>query len=262
MSHPSGVLEARLEGGIAILTLNRPGKRNALNRPLVDALRQELQRLAGDTSVRVVALRGNGKDFSAGADLEELREATRKGITASLEDAQALGELLLALWKHPCPVVAVVHGRALAGGAGLVAACDLVMAEESTQFGFPEVHLGFVPAMVMSFLRRKVGPGTALEWSLLGDRISASQARQAGLVNRVVPAGEFEVAVEHLLMQLAARPPGAVAHIKALVRQLDGMGVDDGVRLGAELNAQVRQGDECRRGVEAFLSRASPQGDS
>ncbi|MEX2529039.1 MAG: enoyl-CoA hydratase-related protein [Gemmatimonadota bacterium] len=262
MTRRSGVLEVRVEGGIAILTLNRPEKRNALNRPLVDALRQELHRLADDESVRVVALRGNGKDFSAGADLEELRQATQQGVAASLEDARALGDLLLAFWHHPCPVVAAVKGRALAGGAGLVAACDLVVAEEDAEFGFPEVHLGFVPAMVMGFLQRKVGSGSALEWSLLGGRISASQALQAGLVNRVVPGGGFEVAVEHLLMELASRPPGAVAHIKALVRQLDGMEVEEGVRMGAELNAQVRQGEECRKGVEAFLGRAGSNGGS
>jgi len=254
MSEP--VLRYETEGGVVVLTLNRPGKRNALNRALVEALMDGLER-AGRQGARVVAIRGAGPDFCSGADLAELEEAADAGVEESLSDAGRLGELFVALRHHPAPVVAVVHGRALAGGCGLATACDLVLAREDAQLGYPEVHLGFVPAMVMAILRRKVPEAKAFELVARGERIGAADARAIGLVNRALAEEGFEEAVRDYLESLASRPASAVALSKRLLYGLDATGFEEGVRRGAEVNALARRTRECREGVRRFLEEKS-----
>lgn len=244
---------AQTTDGVARLTLNRPGKRNALNTAMVEALHQELDRLAGDSGARVVALRGAGADFCAGADLAEVAESQTQGPETGLAAAQRIGDLFVAIRRLPKPVVAVVHGRALAGGCGLASACDLVLAHEEARFGYPEVHLGFVPAMVMAVLRRKTGESTAFELAVGGRSIGAAEAASAGLANRVLPADAFDSAVREYLSDLAARPPGAAALTKRLLYGLDGASFEEAVARGAEVNALARLTDECRAGVNRFL---------
>jgi methylglutaconyl-CoA hydratase len=244
------------EDGVAHLVLNRPEKRNALNGELVEALLHALEHTAGDERVRVVLLSGAGGDFCSGADLEELERVAEMGPEASLQDAQRLGSLFRAMRRHPRPVVAAVHGRALAGGAGLATACDLVLAREGSELGFPEVHLGFVPAMVMTMLRRKVGEGRAFELAVRGDRIGADEAREMGLVNRVLPEAGFEEAVRSWAGELARRPPSAVELTKRLLYGLDGTSFEEGIARGAEVNTLARLTEACRAGVRAFLDRA------
>lgn len=241
--------------GVARLTLNRPRKRNALNAAMVETLHREFDRLAGDAGARVVALHGAGDDFCAGADLAEVAESQTQGPERGLAEAQRLGDLFVAIRRLPKPVVAVVHGRALGGGCGLASACDLVLAHEDSTFGYPEVHLGFVPAMVMAVLRRKTGESTAFELAVGGRSIGAAEAASSGLANRVFPADAFESAVREYLSELAARPPGAVALTKRLLYGLDGASFDDAVARGAEVNALARLSDECRTGVARFLKR-------
>lgn len=250
MSEP--VLRYTHEGGVAILTLNRPERRNALNGTLIRALREGLERAAAEEA-RVVALRGAGRDFCSGADLEELEAAADAGVEESLADADRLGGLFLAMRRHPAPVVAVVHGRALAGGAGLATACDLVLAREDAELGYPEVHLGFVPAMVMTILRRKVPEAKAFELVTRGERIGAREAEGIGLVSRVLPAEGFDEAVRSYLEDLAARPASAVSLAKRLLYGLDGAGFEEGIARGAEVNALARRTPECREGVRRFL---------
>ncbi|MGD8320186.1 MAG: enoyl-CoA hydratase/isomerase family protein, partial [Gemmatimonadota bacterium] len=189
------VLLKRVAGGVATLTLNRPAKRNALNGALVAALQDAFDSAARDDTVRVVALRGAGKDFCAGADLAELERISDMSEAENLADARALGRLLITMRRLPKPVVAVVEGRALAGGCGLATACDVVLAREDAELGYPEVHLGFVPAMVMAILRRKVTEGAAFELVVGGHGVSAAEARALGLVTRVLPASGFDEAV-------------------------------------------------------------------
>jgi enoyl-CoA hydratase/carnithine racemase len=162
--------------GIARITLDRPERRNALNRALVEELKDSLALAQSDDRVRVIAIAGAGPDFCAGADLRELQEAVEAGPEASLAEAEALGDLFLLIRRLEKPVVALVHGRALAGGAGLATACDLVLASSDAMFGYPEVRLGFVPAMVMAILRRSVGEKRAFELIALGDSIDANTA--------------------------------------------------------------------------------------
>lgn len=250
------LLLVEVRNGVAWLTLNRPEKRNALNGALVEALHTALERLAADPEVRVVAIGGAGKDFCAGADLAELERIAGMGSEESLRDAQRMGELFKALRGLDRPVVAVVRGRALAGGAGLATACDLVVAQEGAALGYPEVHLGFVPAMVMALLRRKLGESRAFELVVRGGRVDASEARRLGLVNQVWPESEFEARVTEYVEEMAALPPSALALTKRLLYGLDGMDFGPAIDRGAEVNAVARMTRACRDGVRRFLDRS------
>ncbi|MFW5904630.1 MAG: enoyl-CoA hydratase/isomerase family protein, partial [bacterium] len=209
------------EEGVVHLILNRPDKRNALNGALVTSLARALRATGEDDGVRVLVLRGEGPDFCSGADLAELEEMAGKGAEASLADAVRMGELFLDMRRHPRPIVASVRGRALAGGCGLATACDMILAEEGAEFGFPEVHLGFVPAMVMTLLRRKVTEGRAFELVTMGERIPAQEARRLGLVNRVFAEGGLEEGTAEVAGAMASRPSSAIYLTKRLLYGLD-----------------------------------------
>jgi methylglutaconyl-CoA hydratase len=241
--------------GIGRITLNRPDKRNALNAEMVDEVRRALELASDDATVRVVLVRGAGKDFCSGADLAELERIAEMGTEESVADAMRLGELFIAMRRHPRPIVAAVQGRALAGGCGLATACDLVLAREDAQLGYPEVHLGFVPAMVMAILRRKVGESRAFELVSRGDRITASRAEEVGLVTRVFGVADFEVGVEAYAAELARRPASALELSKRLLYALGDLDFEAGIELGAEVNAEARQSPECREGVRRFLEK-------
>ncbi|MFW6192417.1 MAG: enoyl-CoA hydratase/isomerase family protein [Gemmatimonadota bacterium] len=243
------------ERGVAWVTLQNPEKRNALNADLVSELKAALGRLDGDEEVRVVGLRGAGPDFCAGADLEEVGASIDEGVLATLADADALGELFLLLRRLSPPVVAAVHGRALAGGCGLATACDLVVAAEDAEFGYPEVRIGFVPAMVMALLRRSLGEKQAFELAGLGERFDAGTARSYGLVCRLFPTDGFHTSADAFLGEVAERSASALSLTKRLLYQLDGTSFEAGVRAGAEVNALARFTDDCRAGIARFLDR-------
>lgn len=253
-----GVLLASETGGVLTLSLNRPEKRNALNGALVESLSGALASAATREGVRVIVLRGEGPDFCAGADLEELETMADMGADASLADARRLGALLLQMRRHPRPIVAAVHGRALAGGCGLATACDILLAREGAELGYPEVHLGFVPAMVMAILRQKLTEGRAFELVALGHRITASEAFRIGLVNRVLPAESFPRDVDQYASELARRPPTALSLTKGLLYELADLSMSDGILRGAEVNVEARMTDACRSGVRAFLAKRGP----
>jgi methylglutaconyl-CoA hydratase len=254
----SDVLRIEEGGRVLSLRLNRPEKRNALNAALVEALADALRYAESLAEVRVILLRGEGPDFCAGADLTDLVRTTSMGDEASLADARRLGSLLLQMRRHPRPIVAAVRGKALAGGCGLATACDLILASEEAEFGYPEVHLGFVPAMVMAILRKKLPEGRAFELVTLGNRIPASEALRIGLVHRVFPVEEFGQGVEDFVNELAARPPEAVSLTKGLLYELADLSVEDGIQRGAEVNVEARNTVACREGVEAFLAKRRP----
>ena len=239
---------------VATVTLSRPEKRNALSAALVDALAAALASTAADPDVHVVTVRGAGPDFCAGADLEELERTSRLGEAENLADARRMGALFAALRGHPRPVVAVVTGRALAGGAGLATACDLVLMHERAELGWPEVHLGFVPALVMTILRRKLPEAVAFELVAKGDRIAAREAERIGLA-RVIAADGFDDAVARYLGELAARPPSAVALTKALLYELGDLDFSQGLERAAHVNVEARMSEACREGVRRFLER-------
>jgi methylglutaconyl-CoA hydratase len=246
-----------VEDGVATLTLNRPEKRNALNGALVEALKRALERAAGAPEVRVVCITGAGTDFCSGADLAELQRIAGLGLEENVEDARSLGALFATMRALPKPIVAVVRGRALAGGCGLASACDLVLAHAEAEFGYPEVHLGFVPALVMTILRRKVGEGVAFELAVRGDRFGAAEAHRMGLVNRIWPDERFEEETTSWLRGLAKRPASAVALTKGLLYELDTLGFEAGLERAAHVNAEARMTEECRAGVRRFLEKSS-----
>lgn len=252
MSPTDSAVASRLEGSTLRLTLDRPEKRNALSASLVADLKRALRVAAADDAVRVVALAGAGKDFCAGADLSEIHETASASVGENLRNAEALGELFVQLRRLPKPVVAVVHGRALAGGCGLALACDLVLAAESARFGLPEVTIGFVPAMVLALLRRSLGEKKAFELACLGRSISAREAESLGLVNRCFDDGELEAGARDLLETLSKRSATALALSKGLLYQQETLGFEAAVQAGADVNVLARQTEDARRGIAAF----------
>jgi len=247
------ILKVHEDGGILTLLMNRPEKRNALNGALVEALSVALAEARDREEVRVILLRGAGPDFCAGADLKELEGMLDQTPEAGLEDARRLGALLLAMRRHPKPIVAVVHGRALAGGCGLATACDLVLAREDAELGYPEVHLGFVPAMVMAILRQKVTEGRAFELVMLGQRIPAREAHRIGLVNRLIPPEDFEEGVSAFAAEIARKPASALALTKGLLYEQADLPVAEGIERGAQVNVEARRTEACRDGIRSFL---------
>lgn len=242
--------------GVATVTLNRPDKRNALDDVTVDELSMALAFADTDDDVRVVVLRGAGPDFCAGADLSQLELiASDADPLANLEDASNLGSLFVQMRRMDKPVIAAVHGNAIAGGAGLATACDLVVAARDAVFGYPEVHLGFVPAMVMALLRRSVGEKVAFELSASGGRIGAEEAQRLGIVNRVVEPADFEAQAMDYARDLAKRSASAVRLIKRLLYGMDGMSFEESIARGAEVNVLARMTPDCQRGVRRFLDK-------
>jgi methylglutaconyl-CoA hydratase len=203
----------------------------------------------------VVTLTGAGADFCAGADLEALEALIDAGKLAHREDAEALGNVFIAIRELPQPVIAIVRGRALAGGAGLATACDLVLAHPHAQFGYPEVRVGFVPAMVMTLLRRAAGEKHAADLVLTGRVVTATEAHSLGLVSRVLPDEGFDAAVAEIVNGLAGSPPAALRLTKRLFHELDSLDFRAGIAAGVTTNVEARATPEFREGVRRFLSR-------
>jgi methylglutaconyl-CoA hydratase len=248
-------LRIEREDGVLRLTLDRPEKRNALNAPLIEALHAALERADLDADVRVVVIRGAGRDFCAGADLDELLASAELEPAANEAAALRLGMLFSRMRSLPKPVVAAVQGRALAGGAGLVTACDLAVAGAGAQVGYPEIQRGFVPAMVLTLLRRAAGEKVALDLALTGRVLGADEAREAGLLARVVPNAALEDEVSTLAATLARSSPSALSLTKQLFYRLDGRPLDEGIALGARVNALARQTPDFREAVARFLGK-------
>jgi methylglutaconyl-CoA hydratase len=253
---PDQPILSEISDGVLTLRLNRPEKRNALNDALLDALLSALVDASTDGEVRVVLLRAEGADFCSGADLEAMeRIAGELDPVANLADAQKLGELFVLMRRHSKPIVGAIHGHALAGGAGLATACDLVVAREDAVFGYPEIHLGFVPAMVMALLRRSIGEKRAFHLVARGAQIDAAEAAEMGLVNRVVPQDEWDDAVADYAAELAGHSKSALSLIKRLLYGMDGLSFEEAIARGAEVNALARLTPDTREGLQQFLER-------
>src|SRR6266567_7269710 len=200
MSVNSEIVLYSAQNGIVRITLNRPDKRNALNDAMIAALKGALRRADNDETVRVIIMSGSGSDFCSGADLAALQKISNASVAENLEDARSLMELFLLIRAVRRPVIAAVRGRALAGGCGLALACDIVLAARSARFGFPEVKIGFVPAMVTAILRRNISEKRAFELITRGAEIGAEEAKQIGLVNQVFSDDSFAGAVTSYLL--------------------------------------------------------------
>jgi methylglutaconyl-CoA hydratase len=242
-------------GAVRTLTLNRPEKRNALNAALVGELKVALHEADADDGLRAIVIRGAGKDFCSGADLESLRKISESSYQENLKDARSLGELFELIRRVKVPVIAAVHGRALAGGCGLATACDLVVATESARFGYPEVKIGFVPAIVMAFLRRNLSEKRAFEIATQGFEFSAGEAARFGLVNRVATDEAFDEAVSEYASSYERVRRSAVIMSKKLLYDMDSLNFDDAIEAGSKANAEARMSEDCKKGIAKFLDK-------
>jgi methylglutaconyl-CoA hydratase len=244
-----------VEQGIARITLNRPEKRNALDAELITEVRDALRSSARDENVRVVLITGAGSDFCSGADLSGLERTFNAGVLDHMADARNMAELFLEMRHHPRPIVAAVRGRALAGGCGLATACDLIVAAESSKFGYPEVNIGFVPAMVMAILRRSLSEKRAFEMIASGEIITAQTALDFDLINAVFADETFDIEVEAFVSKLASKSASAITLSKRLLYHMDGMTYEAAIEAGVETNAIARMTDDMKTGVEKFLKK-------
>jgi len=243
------------EASVGRITLNRPEKRNALNDELIEALKNSIVTAASAESTRVILISGAGKDFCSGADLSALRKISQASVAENQADARSLMELFLLIRQAPVPIVAAVRGKALAGGCGLASACDIVLASANAQFGYPEVKVGFVPAMVMAILRRNVSEKRAFELITRGEQISAAEAKQFGLVNQVFQDEDFESAVTAYVNGFEKMSKSAIALTKTLLYQMDGMSLGDALQTGVDVNVIARMTEDCQEGIAKFLKR-------
>jgi len=242
--------------GIARITLNRPEKRNALNSELIEGLKDALRRAAETGEVRAIVLSGAGSDFCSGADLSALQKISTASVAENLEDARSLMELFTLIRSIRVPVVAAVRGRALAGGCGLATACDIVLAARSSRFGYPEVKIGFVPAMVMAILRRNVSEKRAFEMVTLGAEIGAEDALSFGLVNQVMDDEAFEDEVDAFVQRFMKTSGSAVALTKQLLYRTDAMSFEDALQFGVDENVIARMSEDCQKGIARFLNKS------
>ena len=245
--------------GMVFITINRPAKKNAFDAATIAALREAFETLHGADRVRAVFIRGAGGTFSAGADLNWMRDAAGWSEADNRTDAMGLAKMLKALHDVPALTVAIVEGSAMGGGAGIVAACDMAVAVAGTRFAFSEVKLGLIPATIAPYVVEAVGARRARQLFLTGNIFDADYAAHAGLIDMVLPEGSVDQFIEMLSDSLSTNAPGAMGEAKRLVNdiahhKLDGGLLDD----TAKRIARARVSDEGREGVAAFLEKRTP----
>ena len=255
MSDDNKTVLVEVDGTVAHIKLNRPDKRNALNDQLIAELKAALRDADRDESIRCIVVSGAGADFCSGADLSALQKISKASVGENLEDARSLMELFVLIRELHVPVIAAVRGRALAGGCGLALACDMVLAERSARFGFPEVKIGFVPAMVMAILRRSATEKIAFELITTGQEIAADQAERFGLINQVFDAEDFDAEVKKFAGRFEKLSRSAVALTKRLFYRADAMAFEDALSAGVDVNATARMTEDCQQGIAKFLKK-------
>lgn len=249
-------LQIEQRGSARWLILNQPAKRNPLSRALLRALHSAIIDAADHDEIRCVVLAGDGPVFCAGADLTEFVQADDPAILAA--DGELLAQLLQAIAESPKPVIARVQGAALAGGAGLVAAADFAVATEDAQFGFTEIRIGLVPAVISPFVLRAIGRRATQRYFLNGGRFSAAEALRCGLISHVVPAHELDAAVDELVEALGQAAPGALGTVKQLLTAVEGLPFAAARDLTIQTLAERRASAEGQEGMRAFLEKRRP----
>lgn len=247
------------EGNIATIALNRPESHNAFDPDLIHALTQAFETVGQDEAVRVVVLTGRGRSFCAGADVNFMRAAAEFTFEQNIADGQAIFDLMHAVDSCPKPVIGRINGAAIGGGAGLVSCCDIVVAVERASFGFSEVRLGIIPAVISPFVLAKIGVNNGRELFLTGERFTARQAQQIGLVQHVVAdEAELDAKVRERAGQLLQAAPGGIAAAKDLIRTVAYQPKASMREITAQTIAQRRASREGREGMSAFLEKRSP----
>lgn len=240
----------------AYITLNRPEKRNALNFDVVTELKEAFAEASQDDDVKVVVLRANGKAFCAGADLAYLQQLQQNTYDENLEDSSHLKELFYQIYTLNKVVIAQVQGHAIAGGCGLAAVCDFAFTVPEAKFGYTEVRIGFIPAIVKVFLLRKIGEMRAKELLLTGELITAEGAQNFGLVNRVVASGDLAEEVEAFAQILITKNSAqSMTYTKQMIAEVQSMSLEEGLQYAAEMNAKARASNDCQKGIAAFLAK-------
>jgi methylglutaconyl-CoA hydratase len=252
-------LTTKSDGPVETVYLNRPEAHNALDPALISSLTRCFEDLAESERVRVVVLAGEGPSFCAGADVGYMWQTAELSYEENLKDSRRLAAMFRAVDECPKPVVVKVRGAAMGGGAGLVAAADVVVAEEGTRFAFSEVRLGIAPATIAPYVLRKIGPSHARSLFLTGERFGAARAREIGLVHESVPSDELDAAVEETVGRLLQGGPHAQAAVKGLLRQLETVEPMDAPGLMSRLISELRIGEEGQEGLAAFLEKRQPR---
>jgi methylglutaconyl-CoA hydratase len=247
------------EGPVARVALTRPAVRNAFDDVLIAELAQAFLSLDRDTETRVVVLSGDGPSFCAGADISWMRKAGGYSREENEADAEKMARMLRAIDACSKPVVALVHGAAIGGGVGLVAAADIAIAAEGTVFSLAEVRLGILPSVISPYVLRAIGPRQARDLFLTGDRFDAREALRIGLVHAVVPASDLEAAGAKKVESLLAAGPEAVTAAKRLIDQVTGMNPEEALELTVRTIAERRASAEAKEGLSAFLEKRSPK---
>jgi methylglutaconyl-CoA hydratase len=251
-------LEVVRDGPTLHVRLNRPDVRNAFNGAVVDELQSAFAAASADPAARVVVLSGNGRSFSAGADLAWMQEQAELPPADNERSAERMARMFLAIARCAKPVVGRIHGHALGGGTGLTAAVDVALCSEDCVFGLTEVKLGIVPAVISPFVLQKIGAGRARTLFLTGERFDGREAQRIGLVHRAVPEGELDVAVQKTIAELLAAGPAAVASSKELIRAVAHLSLEDAIPVTSRWIAALRSTPEAREGFAAFLGKRKP----
>lgn len=240
---------------IGIIILNRPDKRNALNSVVIDELKVAFSKFESDEEVKVIILRASGTVFSAGADLQYLQQLQKNSFAENLEDSNSLKELFLKIYNLKKVVIAEVQGHAIAGGCGLMTVCDYAFVVPEAKFGYTEVKIGFIPAIVLVFLLRKISEARAKELLLSGELITADRAYEIGLVSKVVSGDKLSDYIEDFATDLAkSNSATSMGLTKKLISDVQGMDLDKALSLAAETNARVRESEDCKKGIAGFLN--------
>jgi methylglutaconyl-CoA hydratase len=251
-------LELDITNSVGTIWLNRPDKRNALDRTMVDELYDAITTLGADDSVAAIVLGGRGSAFCAGADLDYLRQLSQFTVIDNMEDSAALARTLRSIHEVGKPVIARVHGPAIAGGCGLATVCDIVVATEAASFGYTEVKIGFIPAIVMAFLMRKASQMQTRELLMTGRIIDAREAHARGLVTTVVDGDEaaLDEHIASITKEITRASRSAVMLTKQMLTALDGMSLDSALDYAARMNAAARMTPDCQNGIAKFLDKA------
>jgi len=255
----SDTLQIEREGLVARVWLNRPDVRNAFNEGVITELRSTFDSLGADTSLRAIVLGGRGKAFCAGADLSWMKTMAGYSWEQNRSDAQALAEMLWAIYRCPVPVVGRVQGDCYAGGVGLAAVCDVLVAADGVQFCLSEARLGLLPATISPYVIRAMGEQAARRYFVTAERFSAAQAAAMGFVHEVCAADALDAKVDEIVAALVGNGPMALRACKTLVQDVAGREIDAALREEtAHRIADVRASDEGREGVQSFLGKRKP----
>lgn len=245
-----------VKGRVGYITLNRPEKRNALSFEMITELKKAFHKMGEDNDVKVIVLNANGSSFCAGADLAYLQQLQTNTFEENLEDSRHLMELFQMIYTMPKVVIAAVQGHAIAGGCGLATVCDFVFSIPEAKFGYTEVRIGFIPAIVKVFLIRKIGEARAKALLLSGELISAEEAMEMGLITGLINADIYENELKEFVMDLVEKNSGqSMGLTKQMIAAVQSMNLADGLDYAAEMNAKARASQDCKRGIAAFLNK-------